>query len=1722
MKAQKEGDFNAADLGYKELFKIPVLVDDGNVQSSPAVRNIRYLAFRNHGLLQFKKLAQRHKEMEVGEILNQLLESMSDLLEALQHTESDVPIVKLLLSIFDLFESKRLFRFVLEYELTKDENDDVILFARKKPLNQLYLSFLKRDKLLLEQMGDSFSLKTRDYPPMIDQIEPVELENLDIFKPALAYIEEKSKELNQHLKLEILLYRTTWKEVSMKLTQNLSKITTRTSKFKNLYQFLDSPVEDIKFNIYDPTTKLVIIEKSEATTPVPSKVSSSVEPADQTPVIKDTEAEGQSKSETKADGQPNIKTEPNDQPIQIEAEAQTQPEAQKKESKNEEKPDVEMKEETDQKRLASSTSDLEPTQRSSKRFRQGSADSSTAIETFKANLQFMNTLNLYLEPMNISLNSTLDDIINSDANNYINDFYSSLSNWSPKLNESLFHNLKNSAQAINVTEIVSLNTFAEDQLDLANGEELDDQLAEAFLHKVNSKKTHFLEAIHLFVTTLLNKNYETNVCYILDCHMDNDAYKHVETLTYTIESTLFDQFQDEEFLKKHIATAVAVLEVSINSFIKLSQGSKMKSISTKSLYEINSSMYILQPKVDRWKKLVGHYLLNNKTLDDFSLLLRFKWAVALYYQNQQNPLNDQVQDLLAEFYNEIKINHGNINLKYHNYEAIPSLNLTNIKTQIDKINVLTTFEKTFNSNDTKSDDTFAILELVLLPHNPEDLTDEQLSMDQFIKESSLFSKLKLWSILLQNYLKSEDLSKYETALTLALSFTMEQLSSESFTSHPEATRQQLIATIIGFNSEFIQGFLTLLENINWNISLKNEQLFKLMVSFFQLLYCYILHETYCQKNNLKTFHENAAKSSSKIRDVISQTLSLVFILYKSSSDSQERTLDLLSILHEQMGIFQFCAANSGYFLRLSDTLLSDIDSETFEADIIQHLNCRFHVVVPSEKYTPVNHFTKKQELTRESALVFSKALFKILQRKKNPLFSPCKLDMKTTLDLFYLAIGDPDYNKSILQKNLQSVETYFNSPLDFRTLVTAASGQLTIFTRKTDLVEQTIVEKGLYYLEATTNYNFFKSRRKMMQAKLADLDVVHKMVRSDLSYGTNRVESWILLGEIYSIQVEDDLIWTSDKLNSIEKKKLTANTQRKAILAYLMALSIVINDPALFDSMDKQTLILLFGKLSFELYHSVSIPLNGLCYQDDLNKKVLAENGLIMKPVTVSEFKNQTSILKIVKNLLKFAIKRVGSEEWKFYYYLAKTYHKLKYAPTKVIEECLKSCKFNSSGLEPHYLLCSLLYKYCKLGYFTEQEVAGFFASDKEFLGDVEHVDGKTGYQYLILGALKNMIAWDKKKWHHKPKYRAAMIYFELGEFAKAYKEFESLIVIKAQNKNLISIWKPENERAGKHFVYTFTYVNFAIRLYNALADLQTLLLFTRKLRRFGPGMINIMESWELSCLSTCIMTKEYFEIEAGFTDKYVAKLVHYQFVVLAKHLIEMLCKGAQINEEDLEILLVLYEIYEIRRINNGFGSTSQIDDTFNSLYLKLYFKYITPETEAKIIEENNLNNNFAQDKKPTKIKVARKEVLAEAISVVKAIDGKLKSKYITEDVKVLHPSQEMISKHQTVSAQNIQNRLLRNDQTGLLVEELVSSNFTYTAPPAPQQLLNGSNGDAKEETPPTANSTSGLNTPVKQLKAKEQASSDVDDFQTPAGESPMEDIKVNGNEINNTPTKIA
>jgi hypothetical protein len=158
----------------------------------------------------------------------------------------------------------------------------------------------------------------------------------------------------------------------------------------------------------------------------------------------------------------------------------------------------------------------------------------------------------------------------------------------------------------------------------------------------------------------------------------------------------------------------------------------------------------------------------------------------------------------------------------------------------------------------------------------------------------------------------------------------------------------------------------------------------------------------------------------------------------------------------------------------------------------------------------------------------------------------------------------------------------------------------------------------------------------------------------------------------------------------------------------------------------------------------------------------------------------------------------------------------------------------------------------------------------------------------------------------------------------------------------VLQVWRPENERPGRHYVYTTKYLRFFVRILVQLDDRQNLELLVRRLRRKPNDFFDHVKLWQDTCLSYLKLLRKAGSIPEGYEDAIFKSLNHEDFAQRSTRL-EIWCQS---QEEKSTTLEVLSAVIELKKLNNGLMKPTLIDDLLGDTYAKLY-EEVGPELNS-------------------------------------------------------------------------------------------------------------------------------------------------------------------------------
>lgn len=123
-----------------------------------------------------------------------------------------------------------------------------------------------------------------------------------------------------------------------------------------------------------------------------------------------------------------------------------------------------------------------------------------------------------------------------------------------------------------------------------------------------------------------------------------------------------------------------------------------------------------------------------------------------------------------------------------------------------------------------------------------------------------------------------------------------------------------------------------------------------------------------------------------------------------------------------------------------------------------------------------------------------------------------------------------------------------------------------------------------------------------------------------------------------------------------------------------------------------------------------------------------------------------------------------------------------------------------------------------------------------------------SSWDVYVLNLLKMLRAADKSRWHHRPVLRAAGIMQDeegsLREGALIAKEYLAEQHIFSAKTMAMNVWKPDNERPGRHHVYMTRYCLYLVKLLEATSDLEGIQLVAKRVRKKSGEFFEHEKLW--------------------------------------------------------------------------------------------------------------------------------------------------------------------------------------------------------------------------------------------------------------------------------------
>ncbi|KAI4255785.1 MAG: hypothetical protein L6R42_006559, partial [Xanthoria sp. 1 TBL-2021] len=1042
-----------------------------------------------------------------------------------------------------------------------------------------------------------------------------------------------------------------------------------------------------------------------------------------------------------------------------------------------------------------------------------------------------------------------------------------------------------------------------------------DQLAFAWIKALLSPRDHF----NLTHNAPLASTYEALVWpdtlkeTVVQLLVNSDDF---------IFSTMFDEVQPEiedradtlNALKKphrpDSGMIQAIFEIHLDIYGRITNPSS----------EVDESTRTAQrDRLQRWASLAYHSIRyggesSDRLISEDTLYNRFLWA----YASLLNICELCPRDLVILYYQGLKQGLQEVGtpvVELCNNAVMPEISIEAAEKQISRLTTMDFFTSIFSpdSEDPAKliDSLEPILEMSLQrdqPHlstlsqtipdittdekaiqslNQSQVTDMPLSaidshteqMLQFLDKASLSMRLLLWRKLIDAYSDIQYppriLSCYMRCVRLIIGYLY---SSDHLEMGEDNRRKELFRWLKSLD-ELLTWTLALTMSDTKSLDCMDESnlqdALQALAALQYILHSFVVVEDLTRigvcdppepvNNSAKIAYSNAM---TMMREMVVKVWTLQYIFMRDSAsqcsvDLSAINADLilyLKLTHRLLGPRQYCKLSNKVLLKLLRDEIPRIDNfADSELEFAQTILDLYGLKICPGSKDIEDHDCTAETLDRPNAIAMIDRV--MVQANRLNIKDLLKSELRVTIEKMHQVIKMPKGTDGALH-NRRVFNTFLRSPINPLKLYRALQGVGELPFQELRGEVFNIAEKRWYFLQGHLALAKYRSQKRISPAGADELDVALMFLKYDIEQGCEKWETWYRLAQVYDAKVEEETLWTADKLNS-NMEEITG-LQRSAIHCYTMAVATAERciEPS-FDMVQKVA----------DLYHDFAVRIYGSSREPfemgvfSVDKFLKHFNGGRLGTYQERPFKPVTvyGACKFASGLLRHALVQkpdnwmtwymLGKCLWKMYTCMETNHpgdHRTSFEPAltafKTAIESLPERRDNKHPekepvLEPHYKLASVVHKLA--------ETACQILNITPYARKVPPIQDPDDWEGYILHVLKLLRAADKSNWHHRMVLRAARTIYQgspndhlalLGAKMELTQIFTKTMTIQ--------VWKPENERVGRHFVYMTRYVYFFIQLLFELKDSAGVEAIGRQIRKKPGKFFRHGALWHDTCMT--------------------------------------------------------------------------------------------------------------------------------------------------------------------------------------------------------------------------------------------------------------------------------
>ncbi|KAI9841516.1 MAG: Histone transcription regulator 3 [Thelocarpon superellum] len=998
-----------------------------------------------------------------------------------------------------------------------------------------------------------------------------------------------------------------------------------------------------------------------------------------------------------------------------------------------------------------------------------------------------------------------------------------------------------------------------------------------------------------------------------------------------------------------------------------------------------------QDRLDRWATLIEDLMsLRCPRPDEVedALDLRFLWASVSHATLSVNVSREHIMLCVTDVAQIIRTA-GDAVIELPNNAAMPEVSsaaaekvLTGLSTvdfylrifqpeEVDPWLVIETLEPVLNPPKMRSSSRASSPSLPSISPSrgaSSDGSRQTEAMTNFLQGGSTSLRLFMWTTLEEAYDSIGYPPQVLTCLLRSIEIIMGELQSPAHIELPPLQRQASLATWL----HTMDGMMTQALSIGLDepsaMDCMDETLLAAslgtVAALARLLHTYSLFDDAVRIEQValpRRAEERSPTSygrvSARFRDMQLRAWTLLYVLCKEGvaqhrdcvRTENDHLLEYLRAVHQVTGLRGCCQASNKVLLQLMKReLLQASAGSGWEADLVQVLFDLHGLRLGSQQHGLQEHGCTPSALDRATAVQimdFVMMLVKRVELKDLP-----KTEYKAAMEKMQQAIGAPKQTSAMLH-NMRNFAAFSKAAIHPTQLYQCLRGQCQLSAVPVPAESAAIAEKGWYVLLGQMSLVRFRSQKRVSQGPADDLDLASYFFRLDLQYSMDRWETWYRQAQVYDSRIDDDVMWSADTLNTDLAELHTL--QRNAIHCYTMAVSTAVRMADASPATARE-LAQLYSDFGTRIYASSRPPFSMGAYSvADFPRHFSGTTSMYQKPAhpALSEFQAWRFASVLFQQALEGR-----AESWKDHYMLGKCLWKM-YRHWKLTQPTSSSVLVQIGDvlhvliraietiperrserqepiLEPHYKLVSVIHKLVKSWQLEPFEAISLLEATP-YSSKVPSTEDRGEWDAYVLQILKVLRSADKSNWHHRMTARAAHIIYDgarddTAAAASAKHELSQQIFTKTM---AVQVWKPEHERAGRHFVYTSAYVSFFTRLLALLDDRASMEALAKRVRKKPSDFFQHEQLWERVCQAYLQMLRRAGQIPESHEPLVFKAVLHDDFQKHAARL-ESWC---YLPTTSSPVLDVLRDVVELKKLNSGLLLVFIFDELAADAYARLY-----------------------------------------------------------------------------------------------------------------------------------------------------------------------------------------